>query len=98
MWLDDFSPKLSKFIQEFNSSSEYKEKAKEAYNKLCDVKENLIDNLQKLLDRGEKLDVLIVKSGELETQSKVIKKMQRNSIQTWKEGDDAIYSGESWYY
>ena len=53
-------------------------------NKLCDVKDILLADLEKVLERGEKLDVLIIKSGELETRSKVFKKNAKKVNTTTK--------------
>src|SRR5690606_32492215 len=61
MCLESFSPTLQDFIKRFNETEDYEDKAKEVFNKFNEVKEVLIDDMEKLLERGGNLDEALIK-------------------------------------
>eukprot|EP00345_Euplotes_harpa_P000336 CAMPEP_0168324120 /NCGR_PEP_ID=MMETSP0213-20121227/3893_1 /TAXON_ID=151035 /ORGANISM="Euplotes harpa, Strain FSP1.4" /LENGTH=137 /DNA_ID=CAMNT_0008326333 /DNA_START=282 /DNA_END=695 /DNA_ORIENTATION=- len=77
MCLEAFSPKLSEFLHAFNNTSEYEDKAKEAFDRLNEVKDVLLDDMEKLLDRDKKLDIALAKSKLLTQESQTFRKHSR---------------------
>ena len=74
MCLESFSSTLMDFIYKFNNTEEYKNKADQVFNEFNEVKQVLIDDLEKLLERDNKLDIALIKSNNLQQESRTFKK------------------------
>ena len=62
------------FIHRFQDSGDYDNEPLEVFTRFDHIKNQLIENIDLLLDRGERLDVALIKSKNMVTESKTIKK------------------------
>jgi len=80
----DFSHILSSVMQHYNASSDDKFTA--IRSSLSDVKEQMVENIDKVIMRGERIELLVDKSDELEEKAIHFKRQSRGlrRSQCWK--------------
>ena len=75
---------LEKFTREWNDDESKRDKTFTVFNQLSNAKDDMVDNMQLMLDRGDKITESLVKGQQLQVQSnkyktnakKVSKKMK----------------------
>lgn len=79
---DEFGPILQKQMAHFNSTS----KLEDVNGKLEDVKNVMVQNIEMVLERGEKLELLVDKTDQLQTQAFQFNKSSKKlrSAMFWK--------------
>ncbi|CAI2379622.1 unnamed protein product [Moneuplotes crassus] len=76
---DDFSSTISEYISKFNKTEEYEDKAQQVFVNLSEAKDMIVESHMKLLERGEKIDVTLAKTKDLQTESKRYAKNARKA-------------------
>jgi vesicle-associated membrane protein 7 len=73
----DFSRILSSCMQQANGSEAADDRFTAIRSSLSDVKEQMVDNIDRVIMRGERIDLLVDKSGELEEKAISFKKQSK---------------------